>query len=168
MASADIDLPVLFHIHRLSRSLMRASMAYYLHEFGLGVPQVQILHALVAGPKASKELADTLAINKALVSRAVRDLEELKYVSSVIGVDDGRLRIWTLTDRGEEFVKMARPIRAERQRKFLSVLTPKEQDLLERVLEKLFESSEALRIEEESLISGANPKRESRLNATDA
>lgn len=117
---------------------------------------MQILHALVAGPKASKELADTLAINKALVSRAVRDLEELKYVSSVIGVDDGRLRIWTLTDRGEEFVKMARPIRAERQRKFLSVLTPKEQDLLERVLEKLFESSEALRIEEESLISGAN------------
>lgn len=153
MATPEIDHPVLFKVHRLSRSLLRASMAYYLHEFGLGVPQVQILHALIPGPLASKAIADVLAMNKALISRAVRELEDLGYVTSVIGAEDGRLRIWSLTDKGQDFVTMARPIRMERQRKWLAVLTKGEQDLLEGVLDKLYESSEALRAEETKLIS---------------
>lgn len=128
-------------------------MAYYLHEFGLGVPQVQILHALIQGPRASKDIADVLAMNKALISRSVRELEDLGYVTGKSGVDDGRLRIWSLTERGRELVQMARPIRMERQRKFLSVLTKEEQRLLEGVLDKLYASSEALRAEEAELIA---------------
>jgi DNA-binding MarR family transcriptional regulator len=153
MVMSEIDHPILFKVHRLSRSLLRASMAYYLHEFELGVPQVQILHALIPGPLASKAIADVLAMNKALISRAVRELEDRGYVTGVSGVDDGRLRIWSLTDKGEEFVTMARPIRIERQRKFLSVLTREEQLLLEGVLDKLYESSEALRVDEAQLIT---------------
>ena len=46
MSPDHLDDPVLFLLHRLQRSVLRASMAYYMYAFDLGVPQVQILHAL--------------------------------------------------------------------------------------------------------------------------
>lgn len=149
MADIPVDHPVLFLIHRLSRSLLRGSMAYYLHEFKLGVPQVQILHGVGrAGPMASKQIADMLAMNKALVSRSLRELTDLGYIASTVDPADARLRVWTLTDAGHAFVQGARARRQQRQRKFLAGLSEEEQRLLIRVLDKLYASSEALHAEE--------------------
>jgi len=65
--------PILFFIHRLSRSILRASMARYLKEFGLGVPQVQILNAIGArGPLVSKEIA---ALQAEAEQEAAEDVE---------------------------------------------------------------------------------------------
>jgi DNA-binding MarR family transcriptional regulator len=141
-------------VHRLSRSLLRGSMAFYLHEYGLGVPEVQILNLLSRGrPLASKEIAEILAINKALVSRAVRQLTALGYITTKVDPQDGRFRICDLTPKGRDFVETSRPDRHKRQDKFLSVLSRQEQILLVDVLDRLFVSSEAWRYEEAVLLN---------------
>jgi DNA-binding MarR family transcriptional regulator len=160
MSPDHLDDPVLFLLHRLQRSVLRASMAYYMYAFDLGVPQVQILHALGGrGPTASKDIADALAMNKALVSRSLRELADHGYVTSSGDSDDARLRIWDLTDTGHTFVRDARPIRRDRARKFLSVLTEEEQTTLVSVLNRLYASSESLRKEEAKLIASDPRKR---------
>jgi DNA-binding MarR family transcriptional regulator len=126
-------------------------MAYYLRQFKLGVPQVQILHAVGGrGPLASKQIADVLAMNKALVSRSLRELTDLGYVTSTGDSQDARLRVWSLTAEGQNFVARARSVRIERQNRFLSVLTKEEQLLLVDVLDRLFASSELLRVVEDT------------------
>lgn len=137
--------PIIFHIHRLSRSIMRAAMAQYLHEFGLGVPQVQILNALGArGPAVSKEIATYTAMNKALVSRSLSELTIAGYTVSSLDIADARLRVWKLTKKGEGFVSTFRPVLMERRLKLLKVLTADEQMLLAQFIDKLYSSSEAL------------------------
>jgi DNA-binding MarR family transcriptional regulator len=124
-------------------------MAYYVHEFGLGVPQFQILNLLGRGASLpSKEIANLLAMNKALVSRSLRELSDLGYVTMTGDTQDARVRNCSLTDKGLKMIEEARGVRHERQDKFLAVLTRKEQLFLVDVLDRLYESSEALRREE--------------------
>jgi len=141
--------PIIFYIHRLSRSMMRASMAQYEHEFGLGVPQAQILNALGArGPAVSKDIAVYTAMNKALVSRSLSELTQSGYAVSSLDAADARLRVWKLTKKGEDFVAAFWPVRLERRAKLLKVLTAEEQVLLTQFIDKLYYSSEALGREE--------------------
>lgn len=153
MSPDHLDDPVLFLLHRLQRSVLRSSMAFYLYKFGLGVPHVQILHTLGGnGPSASKDIANALAMNKGLVSRSLRDLVERGYVTSTVDSQDARSRIWDLTEAGHRFVRDARPIRRERARRFLSTLSEEEQATLLNVLNKLYLSSEEQRQEEAKII----------------
>jgi len=143
------EQPVLFLIHRLSRSLLRASVSYYQQTFGLGVPQVQILHALGNHPSlVSKEIADFTAMNKALVSRSLSELTDLGYTETSMDASDARKRIWSLTAKGRALVQTARPIRQARAGALLNVLAPSEREDLIRILNLLYASSEALRVEE--------------------
>lgn len=141
--------PILFFIHRLSRSILRASMARYLKEFGLGVPQVQILNAIGArGPLVSKEIADYMAMNKALVSRSLSDLTLHGYTRTSADAKDARRRVWTLTAKGKRLVETCRPIRHERTSKLIAALTEEERALLVDILDRLYVASEALGAEE--------------------
>jgi DNA-binding MarR family transcriptional regulator len=143
------DPVVLFMVHRLSRSLMRASMAYYLQEFGLGVPQVQILNSIGSlGPMLSKEIADHTAMNKALVSRSLSELTGSGYTEMRPDAGDARRRVWRLTARGQDFVTRFRPVRIERTTTLLKTLSDSEQDALVDVLDRLYNASEAQRCDE--------------------
>ena len=166
MSSPPLDNPIFFLVHRLSRSLMRGSMAYYLKEFGLGVPQVQILQTLGAKDlRVSKDIADAIAMNKALVSRSLQDLMAQGYVESDGDPKDARLRIWRLTRKGRNIVKRYGPIGHRRRAELLKVLTKQEQKMFVDVLEKLFVSSEELRREEKQALDEAiaGPKAKPRL-----
>jgi DNA-binding MarR family transcriptional regulator len=128
---------------------MRASTAYYLQAFALGVPHVQILHTIgTQGPLVSKAIADYTVMNKALVSRSLTDLTGRGYTVGALDEEDARRRVWKLTPKGEAFVKMCRPIRLERQSKLLQVLSREEKEVLVGMLNRLYARSEALRVEE--------------------
>lgn len=160
MNSRRTDDPVSFLIHRLSRSLMRASMAYYLHEFGLGVPQVQILHAIGShGPLVSKDIADYIAMNKALVSRSLSELNARGYAENTSDANDARRRVWTLTPKGKEFIAQCRPVNLERRAKLLKVLTEEERAVFVDVLERLYQSSENLRAAESVMLAERRRKK---------
>jgi DNA-binding MarR family transcriptional regulator len=140
------DEPIILKIHRLSRSILRTSTAQYMHSFGLGVPQVQILNALGVhdGMLASKEIADHTAMNKALVSRTLSELTDLGYTTISGDAVDARRSLWKLTAKGEEFVTAFRPLGLSRRAKLLKVLTPDERALLIRFIDKLIASSEEM------------------------
>jgi DNA-binding MarR family transcriptional regulator len=141
--------PIIFHIHRLSRSIMRASMAQYTRLFGLGVPQVQILNSLgVHGTLASKDIASYTQMNKALVSRSLSELTALGYTKTSADAGDARRSLWRLTKKGADFVAAYRAVGSERRARLLKVLTPQEQTLLAQFIGKLYASSEELGSEE--------------------
>ena len=139
------DEPIILHIHRLSRSILRTSTAQYMYAFGLGVPQVQILNALGAyGMLSSKQIADYTAMNKALVSRSLSELTSLGYTAISADSADARRSLWKLTAKGENFVVAFRPLRVSRRAKLLKVLTPDERVLLSQFIDKLIASSEEM------------------------
>jgi DNA-binding MarR family transcriptional regulator len=154
------ESPISFLIHRLSRSWMRASMAYYMREFGLGVPHVQILHTLGnRGALVSKEIADYTVMNKALVSRSLSDLSDRGYASSNADAADARRRVWTLTPKGKAFVDMFHGVRIGRQERLIEVLSLEEKSVLVDILERLYASSEHLRLEESKMLAARRRKK---------
>jgi DNA-binding MarR family transcriptional regulator len=143
--SMPSDEPIILNIHRLSRSILRSSTAQYMHQFGLGVPQAQILNAIgVHGTLSSKEIADQTAMNKALVSRSLSELTRLGYTTMSSEAADARRSLWRLTPKGEGFVAAFRPLRVSRRAKLLQVLTPDERALLIRFIERLIASSDEM------------------------
>ena len=143
------DEPIILNIHRLSRSILRSSTAQYMHQFGLGVPQVQILNAIgVHGTLSSKEIADHTSMNKALVSRSLSELTSLGYTTLSSQPADARRSLWKLTPKGEGFVAAFRPLRMSRRAKLLQVLTPEERALLVEFIDRLIASSEQMGREE--------------------
>jgi DNA-binding MarR family transcriptional regulator len=143
------ESPISFLIHRLSRSWLRASMAYYLSAYGLGVPHVQILNTIGSrGALVSKDIADFTVMNKALISRSLSELTARGYTARVVDPQDARRRVWKLTPKGEAFVEAFRPVRLDRQNKLIQALSREEKAMLVDILERLYASSERLRIEE--------------------
>jgi len=154
MVLGRIEDPVLVRIHRLARSLLRASTAYYLREFGLGVPHIQILNSIWNhGPMVSKDIAGNLTMNKGLISRSLAELTKAGYIESARDPNDARRRVWALKDSGKTFVLRWRPIGLKRQTKFLKVLTADERPMLVDILDRLYASSEKLRAEEALLLA---------------
>lgn len=148
------ESPISFLIHRLSRSWLRASMAYYLSAYGLGVPHVQILNTIGSrGALVSKDIADVTVMNKALISRSLSELMARGYTASVVDPKDARRRVWKLTPRGEAFVVAFRPVRLDRQNKLIQTLSREEKAMLVDILERLYASSERMRIEESKALA---------------
>ena len=154
------ESPISFLIHRLSRSWLRASMAYYLGAYGLGVPHVQILNTIGSrGALVSKDIADVTVMNKALISRSLSELTTRGYTARVVDPKDARRRVWKLTPKGEAFVAAFRPVRLERQKKLIRTLSRAEKAVLVDILERLYASSERLRIEESKMLAAARRAR---------
>lgn len=156
MPVRSAESPISFLIHRLSRSWMRASMAYYLQEYGLGVPHVQILNTIGGrGALVSKEIADYTVMNKALISRSLSELTARGYTASAGDPKDARRRVWKLTAKGEAFVSAFKQVRLDRQNKLIQTLSREEKALLVDILERLYASSERLRVEESKLLAAS-------------
>jgi DNA-binding MarR family transcriptional regulator len=154
MPVRNAESPISFLIHRLSRSWMRASMAFYLQEYGLGVPHVQILNIIDSrGPTVSKDIADYTVMNKALVSRSLSELTARGYAVSAADPKDARRRVWKLTAKGQAFVAAFRPIRLDRQNKLIEALSREEKAMLVDILDRLYVSSERLRTEEGKMLA---------------
>jgi DNA-binding MarR family transcriptional regulator len=145
LRSPPSDEPIILNIHRLSRSILRSSTAQYMHQFGIGVPQAQILNAIGScGTLSSKAIAEFTAMNKALVSRSLSELTRLGYTTLSTEASDARRSLWQLTPRGVTFVAAFRPMRVARRARLLQALTPDERALLTRLIEKLIATSEEM------------------------
>jgi len=71
-------------------------------------------------------LAEVFAIDKSVISRQVRVLEDLGLVQSRPDENDGRVRVLTATDTAREALATGTGERAERLRGALARLTPEE------------------------------------------
>jgi DNA-binding MarR family transcriptional regulator len=137
-----------FRINRLSSSLGRAAMKFYSQRFNLGVPHVRVIYTISDhGSLASKEIVEITAMDKALVSRVLSDMTNLGFVKPT--GENARNRIWALTNSGLQFVATINPVRQSRQEKLLGPFSNDDVRVLNKLLDRLFLSSEQLRLEEE-------------------
>lgn len=137
-----------FRINRLSSSLGRAAMKFYSQRFDLGVPYVRLIYTIGDhGSLASKEIVEITAMDKALVSRVLSDMTRRGLVKST--GENARNRSWALTNSGLQFVATLNPVRQSRQEKLLADFSNDDLRELNKLLDRLFQSSERLRLKEE-------------------
>lgn len=105
-------------------------------ELGISFYRAKILRRLVGGPSSMRDLAIRLGTDKANLSGAVDDLEQLGLLERTIDPDDRRVRRLTLTPQGREVATRANQILAQPPRGFENLA---DEDLahLERIITKV-------------------------------
>jgi DNA-binding MarR family transcriptional regulator len=131
--------------------------------FGLGLPHVRVIYTL-ADHKAltSKDLVQITAMDKALASRILSDLSAQGAVEMDTTGPLVRRRPWRLTAKGAELAAAMEPVRVKRQTKLMEEFSDAEALELNNLLDRLFQSSERLGLDEERARSAKRAKRPSR------
>ena len=152
MAAVDnykITDSVLYKIHRLSRSLLKAAMKSAMANFDLTVPEIRVLSVISSdAPLASTAVVDISAMDKALVSRALDKLLDRRLVRVIADPRDQRKYIWTLSRSGANLAARIHALRQKRQARFLACLSADEQQIFKNMLDRLYASSEAASVVE--------------------
>jgi DNA-binding MarR family transcriptional regulator len=78
------------------------------------------------GPTNAHQLAERFEMDKSMVSRQIRMLEEFDLLESRPDEHDGRLRVLTATPEASRVLAVLRGEHAERMRTVLAELTPEE------------------------------------------
>lgn len=92
------------------------------------------------GDTHAHQLADLFEMDKSVISRQARMLEEFGLLSSHPDERDGRLRVLTATPRATEVLTQLRAENAERMRAVLAELTPEEVQAASKVFRLLTEA----------------------------
>lgn len=156
MAEDQPQKSINYWVHALSSSLAKGAASYYGHYYATGLPQMRILSNLHSnGELTARDLVATTAMDKGLVSRV---LAGLKSDGLVAHQDDGsrtRLRRWTLTADGKQFVARLQPEWLRREAIIQASLSEAERRRLTSLLERMFHVSENLRMAERAEMAAA-------------
>jgi DNA-binding MarR family transcriptional regulator len=154
---------IVFRINRLATSFSRASAKIYKDMFGLGLPNVRVVYTLADhGELTSKQLVQITAMDKALVSRVLADLSAQELVQIDMDGPQVRRRPWRLSAKGAKLATVMEPIRARRQAKLMEEFSDADAVHLNDLLDRLFQSSERLGLEEERAREASSANRPSR------
>lgn len=135
---------ILYKIHRLSRSLLKAAMKSADAHFDLTVPEIRVLSVISSdAPLASTAVVDIAAMDKALVSRALDKLLKRKLVRVTGDPRDQRRYQWSLTASGQALADRVDALRQVRQGRFLADISQEERQALAGLLDRLYAASEA-------------------------
>lgn len=114
--------------------MVKPFMKNYAHLISL--PEWRCMSGLAAYPLASGEdLAQRLGVDKMSVSRQLRALERRGFASREPDPDNRRRLQWQLTPAGWDIYDLIAPSALERDRQFLSVLSPAEAARLRQMLD---------------------------------
>ncbi|HVV95106.1 MAG TPA: MarR family transcriptional regulator [Hyphomicrobiales bacterium] len=131
------DFPSLL-VLRLAAKIQRTLMPQYTHRFGLSLPEWRILPLLNrASPIQLSELTARSTLDKALISRAVRLLEEKGYVAVNGDPGHGRRLVVSITPVGRALHDRVLPTARRRQMALLAILDTGEREALYRLIGKL-------------------------------
>jgi DNA-binding MarR family transcriptional regulator len=143
VASADgpaIDLdrytPAYFTF--IANKLARGASSHYLDIYGVGIETWRILVMLaIEGRVTAQRVVQLIGMDKGSVSRCFKSMHKQGLIAFSSDAEDGRLRYATFTPKGRALHDRIMRFALERERVFLSVLTPKEIDMLIDLLRRL-------------------------------
>lgn len=128
--------------NRLSQSIG----SLFEQRFGIQIPEWRILMALHSfGPLAPNEVVEITSMDKGRVSRAQRRLVELELVTASGDPRDGRRLVLFLTRKGTSMCEAIIPEARQTESWFLSVLSARERQTLDKALSRLLARSQELR-----------------------
>lgn len=129
------------YITWISNKLSRGASRYYLQEFGIGIETWRCM-ALLAYQKAAtaQQASKVIGMDKASISRCFKNLLDTNLIEMDSDPTDGRLKIARLTRKGRELHDSIVGVALERERAFMSVLSPAERDVFVDLLQRLHEN----------------------------
>ena len=134
--------------YRLSVTSNKASSLIakaYQARFGLTIWEWRVVAILGEGvPMTAQAIADSAAMDKVSVSRAVRSLVERALVRRESHGSDGRARLLHLTAAGEAVYRDITPVALAEEAALVEELTPDEIELLAGLLDRLRHRAEGL------------------------
>lgn len=112
-----------------------------LKSIGIIGPQCGILYILNhSGPQSQIKLGGELGIDKATMVKLIDELEKMNFVSRTSDLVDRRIKMIALTSHGKKSLPRITAIRDKNEEKFLSVLSPSEQQSLKSIVSKLLKA----------------------------
>jgi len=137
----DLDRYVPAYLTWIANKLSKGASQYYLSSFGVGIETWRCLVLLaVEGSVSAQHVSKVVGMDKASVSRCFKSMQAQGLIAFELDDADGRLRMAKLTKKGRDLHDSIIGVALERERAFLSVLTPKERDTLINLLKRLHEN----------------------------
>lgn len=137
----DLDRYVPAYLTWIANKLSRGASQYYLNAFGVGIETWRCLVLLaVEGSISAQQVSKVIGMDKASVSRCFKSMQADGLIALELDASDGRLRLAKLTRKGRELHDKIIGVALERERAFLSVLSPAECDTLIDLLKRLHEN----------------------------
>lgn len=122
----------------ISNKLSYGAGKIYRRLFDIGITEWRVMSVLAAQPDiGAHQICALLGIDKAVVSRSLRRLEELKLVKPSHAKPNGKVRPLRLSKLGMSRHNKMIEIALERERRLLSVLTAEEKEALVQTMKKL-------------------------------
>lgn len=141
----DLDRYVPAFLTWIANKLSRGASQHYLSVFDVGIETWRCLVLLAIEESISAQnVSRIIGMDKASVSRCFKSMQARGLITFSLDDADGRVRIATLTKKGRELHDQILGVALERERAFLSVLTPAEQETLIGLLKRLHENLPAV------------------------
>ncbi len=143
--NVDLERYVPAFLTWIANKLSRGASQNYLAVFDVGIETWRCLVLLaIHGSISAQQVSRIIGMDKASVSRCFKSMQAKGLITLRLDADDGRLRIATLTKKGRALHDQILGIALERERAFLSVLTPEETETLIGLLKRLHENLPAV------------------------
>ncbi|MDH5539060.1 MAG: MarR family transcriptional regulator [Rhizobacter sp.] len=134
----DLERYVPAFLTWIANKLSRGASQHYLNVFHVGIETWRCLVLLaIEGSISAQKVSKIIGMDKSSVSRCFKGMQSKGLITLQLDVDDGRLRIATLTRKGRELHDRILGMALERERAFLSVLSDAERETLIGLLRRL-------------------------------
>jgi DNA-binding MarR family transcriptional regulator len=130
-----------YRLATLSNKISRAIADGYEERFQLSLAEWRVMAVLGGEPDLSaSEVADRTAMDKVAVSRAVKKLLDTGRITRHFSAEDKRRSVLTLSGAGEDIYEQIVPIALGYEEKILEKFSEDEQEQLNGLLDKLYDS----------------------------
>ena len=137
----DLDRYVPGYLTWISNKLSGGASQAYLTAFNAGIETWRLLVLLAIERTLSAQYAcRVIGMDKASVSRSFKRMQAEGLITMALDPKDGRLRLASLTDKGQALHDEIRELALERERALLSPLSPPERELLVDLLRRLHDN----------------------------
>jgi DNA-binding MarR family transcriptional regulator len=126
----DLDRYVPGYLTWISNKLSGGASQAYLTAFGTGIERTM----------SAQYACRVIGMDKASVSRSFKRMQAEGLITMALDAKDGRLRLATLTDKGQALHDEIRELALERERALLNPLSPAERELLVDLLHRLHDN----------------------------
>jgi len=125
----------------IANKLSRGASQHYLKVFDVGIETWRCMVLLaVEGRISAQRVSKVIGMDKGTVSRCFKSMQTQGLITLSLDDADGRLRLATLTLKGRDLHDQIIGVALERERAFLAVLSPEEQETLISLLKRLHEN----------------------------
>ena len=137
-ATLDLDTHVPSLLNWVASKLGNGASQEFREKFNVGITEWRVMSLLAIEPNiTANRIAEVIGLNKGALSRSLHSLASRGLVTIRPSDRDSRSHVNALTAAGEELHDCILPVALERERRLLSVLSPKEIDDLIRILNRL-------------------------------